>query len=716
MTVRFASPVAASLLILPVAGYVVYQFAQDYNEVPPYLAEVEPSEQSLKRNGADAPASKPSFAEAKSEAETSKPDTALRADDELGASLDAIAGQTAVTGAEADAPAEESAAAAVANEPAAAVSPAPVPQVSGRSSVAVAPAQKGTTGFSGGRNRSAGGVSQLMEGREQSRISNNFSRKLSNSAAANKGVRKNVTIGKLKDVGLASPRAKGTFRSERQSMVAPKPADRRERDATRPEKLENRDQFAEFNDNDAKTVANEPVTTFSVDVDTASYAFVRRSLESGRMPPRDAVRVEEMINYFSYAYPGPESADEPFRASVALYPTPWNPQTQLMHIGIKGYDVEPDVKPASNLVFLIDVSGSMNQPDKLPLLKNAFRMLVGQLGPEDTVSIVTYAGNAGTVLEPTSAKERRRILSAIDSLRPGGSTAGAAGITEAYRLADEAFKEDGVNRVILATDGDFNVGVSDPAELKRLIEKKRRSGTFLSVLGFGQGNYNDALMQALAQNGNGVAAYIDSLNEAQKVLVEEASANLFPIAKDVKIQIEFNPARVSEYRLIGYETRALRNQDFNNDKVDAGDIGSGHTVTAIYELTMTGTATSQLDNRRYAQPADQATPEPVHTGEFAFVKLRYKLPDEDRSKLITLPVTDAMALDRAEELSNDMRFASAVAAFGQKLRDNRALDNLSYDEIAGLAASARGADPFGHRGAFLSLVRIAGSLEGLHSR
>ena len=306
---------------------------------------------------------------------------------------------------------------------------------------------------------------------------------------------------------------------------------------------------------------------------------------------------------------------------------------------------------------------------------------------------------------------QRRILAAIDNLRPGGSTAGAAGIEEAYRLADEAFKEDGVNRVILATDGDFNVGISDPGQLKRFIEKKRRSGTFLSVMGFGQGNYNDALMQSLAQNGNGIAAYIDSLNEARKVLVEEASANLFPIAKDVKIQIEFNPAQVSEYRLIGYETRALRNQDFSNDKVDAGDIGSGHTVTAIYELTLAGSAISQLDNRRYAQPADDVKPEPVRSGEYAFLKLRYKLPDEDRSKLVTLPVTDALATDRADQLSDDMRFAAAVAAFGQKLRDNRALDDFSYEEIAQLASSARGTDPFGYRGAFLSLVRLAGSLD-----
>ncbi|HSM40017.1 MAG TPA: VWA domain-containing protein [Afifellaceae bacterium] len=529
---------------------------------------------------------------------------------------------------------------------------------------------------------------------------------------------KSLNIGRLQGQEMRkmsqSARQDGIRRQDAQGVataVAPRPVPQRERDVAVPEQLEDRDRFEAFDDNAVKTVADEPVTTFSVDVDTASYAFVRRSLESGRMPPHDAVRVEELINYFSYAYPAPESAEEPFRASVALYPTPWNPQTRLMHIGIKGYDVTPDVRPASNLVFLIDVSGSMNQPDKLPLLKNAFRMLVGQLGPQDTVSIVTYAGQAGVVLEPIEAKEKRRILAAIDNLRPGGSTAGAAGIEQAYALADEAFKQDGVNRVILATDGDFNVGISDPDELKRFIEKKRKSGTFLSVLGFGQGNYNDALMQSLAQNGNGVAAYIDSLNEAQKVLVEEASANLFPIAKDVKIQIEFNPARVSEYRLIGYETRALRNQDFANDKVDAGDIGSGHTVTAIYELTLAGSATSQLDERRYAQPSDTVTAEPAHSGEFAFLKLRYKLPDEDQSKLVTLPVTDALAADRVDGLSDDMRFAAAVAAFGQKLRGNRALDDYTYDEIADLASSARGADPFGYRGAFLALVRLAGSLD-----
>ncbi len=341
-----------------------------------------------------------------------------------------------------------------------------------------------------------------------------------------------------------------------------------------PVQPENRERFAKADSNPVKSVATNPVSTFSVDVDTASYAFARRSLMEGQMPDRDAVRVEEMVNYFPYDWPRPASAAEPFKATVTVTPTPWNGGTRLMHVAIKGYDVVPAEAPKANLVFLIDVSGSMDEPDKLPLLKAAFRLLVERLKPEDTVSIVTYAGNAGTVLEPTAVKDKATILSAIDTLQPGGSTAGAEGIDAAYRLAEKAFVKGGVNRVMLATDGDFNVGPASDDELKEMIAAKRKSGIFLSVLGFGRGNYNDALMQTIAQNGNGTAAYIDTLAEAQKTLVEEAGSSLFPIAKDVKLQVEFNPAAIAEYRLIGYETRALKREDFNNDKVDAGDIGS----------------------------------------------------------------------------------------------------------------------------------------------
>ena len=484
-----------------------------------------------------------------------------------------------------------------------------------------------------------------------------------------------------------------------------------------PQVEENRDRFQKAETNPVKSVKQEPVSTFSIDVDTASYAFVRRTLENGALPRRDAVRVEEMVNYFSYDYPRPENAETPFRPSIALYPTPWNQDTLLMHVGIKGHDIVSDEKPRSNLVFLIDVSGSMQAKDKLPLLKSAFRLLVNRLEPEDTVAIVTYAGRAGTVLEPTKVSDKHKILSALDRLRSGGSTAGAAGIRQAYALAQSRFNKDGVNRVILATDGDFNVGISDVNELKRYIERKRKSGVFLSVLGFGQGNYNDHLMQVLAQNGNGNAAYIDNLREAQKVLVEEAGSTLFPIAKDVKIQIEFNPALVREYRLVGYETRALKREDFNNDRVDAGDIGSGHTVTAIYELTPVGSPAQLVDDLRYrkaeTEKQSEVRTDDAPASEYAFLKLRYKRPNENKSNLLTVPVTKELLRASAKDLTDDMRFAAAVAAFGQKLRDVPQVEDFSYDAILELASGARGKDRFGYRGEFLTLVRLAKSLAGI---
>jgi len=477
---------------------------------------------------------------------------------------------------------------------------------------------------------------------------------------------------------------------------------------------QDRDNFATFESNPTKQVSKEPVSTFSIDVDTSSYAFARKLIQQGRLPRRAAVRSEEMINYFSYNYPRPTDASVPFKPTVGIYPTPWNPETKLLHIGLKGYDIERTEKPRSNLVFLLDVSGSMNAPDKLPLLKIAFRLLVDTLDQNDTVSIVTYAGRAGTVLEPTKASNKAKILGALDQLRSGGSTAGAQGIRQAYALAEQNLDEDGVNRVILATDGDFNVGIVDQGQLKDYIAAKRKTGVFLSILGFGSGNYNDALMQTLAQNGNGNAAYIDSLREAQKVLVEEAGSTLFPIAKDVKIQIEFNPTLVSEYRLIGYETRALRNEDFNNDKVDAGDIGSGHTVTALYEITPVGAKRQSVDPLRYqsaearevSQPAAGAT----NADEYAFLKLRYKLPKEDTSKLIRLPVTKDVEVDAIAQASTEIRFAASVAAFAEKLRGATTLGDFGYDEIIALASGARGEDRFGYRNEFVSLVRLAKAL------
>jgi len=471
-----------------------------------------------------------------------------------------------------------------------------------------------------------------------------------------------------------------------------------------------RDRVQGFETNGVKTVAEEPVSTFSIDVDTASYSFMRRSLLEGRLPDPDSVRVEELINYFPYAYPLPESREAPFGVNVSVMPTPWKEGTKLMHVGIQGYDIVPAERPAANLVFLIDVSGSMDQPDKLPLLKSAFRLLLDRLDERDTVSIVTYAGNAGTVLEPTKASERGTILRAIDTLQPGGSTAGAAGIEQAYRLARAAKIDGGVNRVMLATDGDFNVGPSSDEALKRMIETEREDGIFLSVFGFGQGNYNDQLMQTLAQNGNGTAAYIDTLSEAQKVLVDEAESTLFPIAKDVKIQVEFNPRTVAEYRLIGYETRALAREDFNNDRVDAGDIGSGHSVTAIYEITPVGSPAVTSDPLRYGEAAETAVSSGDASDEYAFLKLRYKLPDETTSKLITTPVGPEREIS-LQSASDDTRFSVAVAVFGQKLRDTDAVAGYSWDAIRDLAAGARGDDPYGERGGFLRLIGLAQSLD-----
>ncbi|RUM18158.1 VWA domain-containing protein [Rhizobium phaseoli] len=473
-----------------------------------------------------------------------------------------------------------------------------------------------------------------------------------------------------------------------------------------------RERFANAAANPIKSVATDPVSTFSADVDSASYSFVRRSLTGGAMPDPQSVRVEEMINYFPYDWPGPEKADQPFKATVTVMPTPWNHDTELMHVAIKGYDIAPATAPHANLVFLIDVSGSMDEPDKLPLLKSAFRLLVNRLKADDTVSIVTYAGNAGTVLEPTRVAEKSKILSAIDRLEAGGSTGGAEGIEAAYDLAKKAFVKDGVNRVMLATDGDFNVGPSSDEDLKRIIEEKRKDGIFLTVLGFGRGNLNDSLMQTLAQNGNGSAAYIDTLGEAQKTLVEEAGSTLFPIAKDVKFQVEFNPERIAEYRLIGYETRALKREDFNNDRVDAGDIGSGHSVTAIYEITPKGSPAVMNDDLRYGVPskAPAEASGSAHQGEFAFVKMRYKRPGEEKSALITTPVGDGNAVATIDAAPEDVRFSVAVAAFGQKLSRTSALDAYSYQAIADLAAASRGADPFGYRSDFLGLIRLADGL------
>ena len=470
---------------------------------------------------------------------------------------------------------------------------------------------------------------------------------------------------------------------------------------------EGRDEFESVAENPVKRVADEPVSTFSTDVDTASYAFVRRQLNQGVMPQKDAVRLEEMLNYFDYDYPKPEAKSEPFSANVVVSDSPWTAGNKLMHIGIKGYQMSAAQKPKTNLVFLLDVSGSMNSPDKLPLVKQSMELLLSQLKPEDTVAIAVYAGAAGTVLKPTPTKEQQKILSALNQLGAGGSTAGAEGIKLAYALAAQNFDKNAVNRVMLATDGDFNVGITNREELKGFVEREREKGIYLSVLGFGQGNYHDHLMQELAQNGNGVAAYIDTLSEAQKVLVTEATSSLFPIAQDVKIQVEFNPATVAEYRLLGYETRALNREDFNNDKVDAGDIGAGHTVTAIYELTPVGGKTL-MEATRYEQKSATAAPK---SNEFALVKLRYKLPGEKNSQLISQIVpAENTANERtrvAAWVLQETQFATAVAGFAQLLKGSHYTGSWSYDDALALAQANKGDDPYGYRTEFVQLVRKA---------
>jgi Ca-activated chloride channel homolog len=465
-----------------------------------------------------------------------------------------------------------------------------------------------------------------------------------------------------------------------------------------------RDKFNSFAENAFKIVREAPVSTFSIDVDTASYSWVRASLNQNVLPQPAAVRTEELVNYFAYDYAPPKSAAQPFSTNVAVFPSPWSEGRKLVRIGIKGFAVQRATRPRANLVFLIDTSGSMHSPDKLPLVQRSLNMLLDELDERDTVSIVTYAGNAGTALQPTSVRHKERIRAVVNSLGAGGSTAGAEGIRQAYDLAKANFDSKGVNRVILATDGDFNVGITDQGELKGFVERERGKGVFLSVLGFGRGNYNDALMQTLAQNGNGIAAYIDTAAEARKTLVEEASSTLFPIAKDVKIQVEFNPAAVAEYRLIGYETRALNRDDFDNDKVDAGDVGSGQTVTALYEVVPVGGRRANGD-LRYAKPTAATGP----SYELGFVKIRYKLPKSDTSRLISTPIDTRTEVRSFEAAPRDARFATAVAGFAELLRGGRFTGSLSYDEVLRIANASRGSDEFGYRSEFVELVRAAKS-------
>lgn len=468
--------------------------------------------------------------------------------------------------------------------------------------------------------------------------------------------------------------------------------------------------------NELKDVAREPLSTFSIDVDTAAYANVRRFLNQNTVPPPDAVRIEELVNYFPTAEEGPApTAKEPFGVRVELAPCPWQPVHRLARIAIKGRELGNERK-ASNLVFLVDVSGSMNEPSKLPLVQQSLRMLTEQLGEEDRVTMVVYAGSSGLVLPPTNGEKKSEILAAIDKLQAGGSTHGSAGIQLAYEQAVAGFIKDGVNRVILCTDGDFNVGVSSPEELEKLITKKARSGVFLSVLGFGSGNLKDRTMETLADKGNGNYAYIDSLSEARKVLVEQMSGTLVTIAKDVKIQVEFNPAAVRSYRLIGYENRMLAKEDFNDDTKDAGEIGAGHSVVALYEVVPANLPPGAeprpaVDSLKYQAPAiaPERLAEAAKSGETMTVKLRYKAPDSDLSQLIEMPVKDEGKTLTAS--SEEYKFSAAVAGFGLLLRDSGYKGTLSWETVRRLAIDGKGTDKLGYRGEFLQLIDKARGLK-----
>ena len=458
--------------------------------------------------------------------------------------------------------------------------------------------------------------------------------------------------------------------------------------------------------------ATNPLSTFSIDVDTASYANVRRFINSGSLPPKDAVRVEEMINYFTYDYKEPEG-DKPFSIDLDATSCPWEPSHRLLRIGLKGREVANEKRPASNLVFLLDVSGSMMPPERLPLVKQAMRLLVDKLTENDRVAIVIYAGGSGLALKSTPGNEKEKILQALEELQAGGSTNGAEGIELAYKVAAENFIKGGVNRVILATDGDFNIGVTNQGDLIRLIEAKAKSGVFLSVLGVGTDNLKDSTMQKLADKGNGNYAYLDSVDEARKVLVQQINGTLMTIAKDVKIQVEFNPARVASYRLIGYEKRMLRKEDFNNDKVDAGEIGAGHTVTALYEVVPTGSGAT--DPASSVPPVDplkygtNRTDTPNGSLEMVTVKLRYKKPDGDVSELTERSFTDNGS--KFENAPPDLKFAAAVAEFGMLLRDSQYKGKGSFGAVIEWAQEGRGPDRAGYRGGFIELARKAQSLK-----
>jgi Ca-activated chloride channel family protein len=545
-------------------------------------------------------------------------------------------------------------------------------------------------------------------------------------------VSRSVTIkaGGISSVSLAvpkdkpsvpTPEPKPTAKTEAAAPLAPPPAkpaqyamERRVRISKGAplsmdqDPAHNTEAYDRIDDNPFQRVAQKPLSTFSVDVDTAAYSNMRRFLTGGTLPPKDAVRIEEMINYFSYAYPAPTNGD-PFSITTDVTQSPWNSKLKLLRIGLKAPAIDSRQAPARNLVFLLDVSGSMSAPNKLPLLKQAMNLLVAQLRPEDKIAIVTYAGNAGLVLPATRGDQKDKIRNAIFGLEPGGSTNGAAGIQLAYDIAEQQKTKGGINRVILATDGDFNVGTTNQGDLTRLIEQERERGISLTVLGFGMGNYKDSTLEKLADRGNGNHAYIDTLAEARKVLVTEAGATLITVAKDVKLQLEFNPATVAGYRLVGYENRMLKDEDFNDDKKDAGDIGAGHSVTAIYEVVPAGVevpSAAKVDDLKYQTKTTASAN--ATAAELLTVKIRYKAPDGNKSKLLSRVVkNEEVAFAQAPA---DLRWATAIASFGMMLRESPHRGNLSWKQIYTMAQGAVGKDAEGYRTEALSLIQRASTL------
>ncbi|WP_085639519.1 MULTISPECIES: VWA domain-containing protein [unclassified Pseudomonas] len=496
-----------------------------------------------------------------------------------------------------------------------------------------------------------------------------------------------------------SAMAKRSLRAAPMAAYAPMPAAESYPQGYRDEY---REQYQALADNPVHSVAEAPVSTFSADVDTGAYANVRRLLNQGRLPPEGAVRLEEMVNYFPYAYAYALPTDgSPFGVTTELAATPWNPHTRLLRIGIKASDRAVAELAPANLVFLVDVSGSMDRREGLPMVKGTLKLLVDQLREQDRVSLVVYAGESRVVLEPTSGRDKAKIRNAIEQLTAGGSTAGASGIELAYRMAQQAFIPNGINRILLATDGDFNVGVSDFDSLKQMAVDKRKTGISLTTLGFGVDNYNEHLMEQLADAGDGNYAYIDNLREARKVLVDQLGSTLATVAKNVKLQVEFNPAQVSEYRLLGYENRALKREDFSNDKVDAGEIGAGHTVTALYEIVPSGEK-GWLEPLRYGKAGAAASQK---NGELAMLRVRYQQPQGGKSLLIERPIADRVAPP-----SEDLRFAAAVAAFSQQLKDGRYTGDFSLKDTEDLARGARGDDRFGLRNEFVQMVELTRSL------